>query len=43
MLDIAVPTLVIIIIVALILTPNILDLIIYFIYEREKKRKNKDE
>lgn len=41
MLDIAVPTLIIIIIVALILTPNILDLIIYFIYEREKR--NKDE
>lgn len=41
--NIVVPTLIIMFIVSLVLIPTLIDDILYWIIEREKKRKNKDE
>lgn len=43
MLEIIVPTIIIIFIVSLVLIPTLIDDILYWIIEGEKKRKNKDE
>lgn len=43
MLEIIVPTIIITFIISLVLAPTLIDDILYWVIEREKKRKNKDE